>query len=384
MYRDNGGANNYLVEYDGSSNFNFGSGKGFWALAKQTYTFSATLSNYTTSGAFPITLQSGWNVISNPFVRSVLWGDVQTYNQLTSNSIIYSWNNGSWSAATSLVPYSAYYFYNTGNLPTVSIPYDANGTLTKENILAKTSEITAPPVSDQHLKISISTSDVETSSVYIGFDEHASNNYDIKDYFAPPASFASANIQIENTDLTTEQKRLWIEHRTSIGEGQRFHLVVKNTSDVSTLLVEGLEKFPDDQIYLLDEQRKELYDLKTYQHFDVAANSEEYRYSVLIGTKTFIDTLNAVLVPVTYSVSQNYPNPFNPTTTIEYTLPQQSYVKMIVYDLMGREVATLVDGFRNVGRYSVVWNASRCASGIYFCKMTMGEYRSIKKLLFIK
>jgi len=54
MYRDNGGTSNYLVEYDGSSNFNFGSGKGFLALAKQTYTFSATLSNYTTSGAFPI------------------------------------------------------------------------------------------------------------------------------------------------------------------------------------------------------------------------------------------------------------------------------------------------------------------------------------------
>jgi hypothetical protein len=256
--------------------------------------------------------------------------------------------------------------------------------VTKQNSLAKTTETTSLPVSDQHLKISISTGAVETSSVYVGFDEHASNNYDNKDYFAPPASFAVANIQIENANLSTEQKRLWIEHRNSIGEGQRFHLVVKNTSYVSSLSVEGLEKFPDDQVYLLDEQRKELYDLKLYKHFDVATNSEEYRYSLLIGNKKFIDTLNAVKVPTTYSVSQNYPNPFNPTTTIEYTLPQQSYVNMIIYDIMGREVATMVDGLKNAGRYSVVWNAARYASGVYFCKIMMGDYRSIKKLLLMK
>ncbi|MGD0038485.1 MAG: choice-of-anchor D domain-containing protein, partial [Bacteroidota bacterium] len=390
MYRDNGStSSNYLVEYDGSSYFSFGLGKGFWVLAKQSKTFSATLSNYISSGAFPISLYSGWNIITNPFELTVLWSDVITYNQSqlgsnAANSIIYSWDNGVWSQATSLVPYSAYYFYNNGNLNTLSIPYDANGALAKQNALAKTSETISPPVSNQHLKISISTGDVETSSVYMAFDEHASNNYDNKDYFAPPASFAVANIQIENIDLSTEQKRLWIEHRTSVGEGQRFHLVVKNTASISSLVVEGLDNFPNDQVYLLDEQRKELYDLKLCQHFDVPTNSEEYRYSVLIGRNKFIDTLNAVIVPNTYSIAQNYPNPFNPTTTIEYTLPQQSHVKMVVYDIMGREVAILVDEFKNAGRYSVIWNATRCASGVYFCRLTMGDYRSIKKLLLLK
>ena len=62
-------------------------------------------------------------------------------------------------------------------------------------------------MSSQHFKISISNGNIETSSVYVGFDEHASNDYDDKDYFAPPASFAVANIQIENTNLSTEQKR---------------------------------------------------------------------------------------------------------------------------------------------------------------------------------
>jgi hypothetical protein len=57
---------------------------------------------------------------------------------------------------------------------------------------------------------------------------------------------------------------------------------------------------------------------------------------------------------------------------------------MIIYDIMGREVATLADGFKNAGRYSVIWNATRCASGVYFCRITMGDYTSIKKLLLMK
>jgi hypothetical protein len=57
---------------------------------------------------------------------------------------------------------------------------------------------------------------------------------------------------------------------------------------------------------------------------------------------------------------------------------------MVVYDIMGREIATLVDGLKNAGKYSVVWNATRFASGVYFCKLTTGDYSSVKKLLLMK
>ncbi len=381
MYLDNGSAANYLVEYDGSSNFNFGLGKGFWVLADKSNTLSATLSNYTSSGAFPIPVQSGaWNIITNPFALTVSWNDVITYNQLSgSNSVIYSYNNGSWSVSASLVPYTGYYFYSD-NLSALFIPYDPNGAPASQNILSQST----PPVSDQHLKVSISTGNVETSNVYAAFDEHVGNGYNSKDYFAPPSSFAAANIQIEDSSLTTRQKRLWIEHRAAVGEGQRFHLVVKNTSAVSSLTFKGIDKFPNDQVYLLDEKRNELYNLRLYQHIDVPTSSSEYRYSLLIGGNKFIDSMNAVIVPNSYYVAQNYPNPFNPATTIEYTLPQQSHVKMVVYDIMGREVATLVDGFKSAGKYVVLWNASRCASGVYLCRLTTGTYSSVRKMLLMK
>jgi hypothetical protein len=85
-----------------------------------------------------------------------------------------------------------------------------------------------------------------------------------------------------------------------------------------------------------------------------------------------------------YRLLQNYPNPFNPTTTIRYELPQQSNVKIVVYDLMGREVALLVNGAKAAGSYTVQFNASQLASGIYFYKLNAGSFVSTKKLVLMK
>ena len=69
-------------------------------------------------------------------------------------------------------------------------------------------------------------------------------------------------------------------------------------------------------------------------------------------------------------LAQNYPNPFNPTTTIDYQLPTISQVKLTVYDLLGREVATLIDDVKGAGTHSVTWDASQFASGAYLVRMT--------------
>jgi hypothetical protein len=81
---------------------------------------------------------------------------------------------------------------------------------------------------------------------------------------------------------------------------------------------------------------------------------------------------------------QNYPNPFNPTTTINYSVPKQSFVTIKVYDVLGREVATLVNENKPVGNYSIQFNANKLTSGIYFYGMESGSYSQAKKLLLLK
>jgi hypothetical protein len=89
-------------------------------------------------------------------------------------------------------------------------------------------------------------------------------------------------------------------------------------------------------------------------------------------------------VPVDYALYQNYPNPFNPITIISYALPKASHVTIKVYDILGREVATLVNDEKNVGIYSVEFNASKLASGIYLYKIQAGNFTETKKLILMK
>jgi hypothetical protein len=89
-------------------------------------------------------------------------------------------------------------------------------------------------------------------------------------------------------------------------------------------------------------------------------------------------------IPVTYSLEQNFPNPFNPSTTIRYQLPQDGMVTLKVYDILGSEVATLVNEQKSAGRYEVNFDASRFASGVYIYKITSGSYVSSKKMLLVK
>jgi hypothetical protein len=88
--------------------------------------------------------------------------------------------------------------------------------------------------------------------------------------------------------------------------------------------------------------------------------------------------------PQSYALHQNYPNPFNPTTVINYELPVAGQINLKVYDVLGREVATLVDGRMEAGEHQVSFDASRLASGIYFYQLQAGSFVASKKLVLLK
>ena len=85
-----------------------------------------------------------------------------------------------------------------------------------------------------------------------------------------------------------------------------------------------------------------------------------------------------------YSLSQNYPNPFNPSTKIAYSIPKAGNVKLVVYDVLGREVRTLVDEFKQAGAYNVRFDALNIASGVYFYTIKSGDFTETKKMTLIK
>ena len=113
--------------------------------------------------------------------------------------------------------------------------------------------------------------------------------------------------------------------------------------------------------------------------------------SPLSGTANF--TINGVLSvtekkttvqPTAYMLEQNYPNPFNPSTSISYSLPGAGMVSLKVYNLVGQEVTTLINGYKEAGQYNVTFNASNLASGVYFYRLESGSFNVVKKMMLIK
>jgi hypothetical protein len=101
------------------------------------------------------------------------------------------------------------------------------------------------------------------------------------------------------------------------------------------------------------------------------------------------EDVTIVQTPTEFSVSGFYPNPFNPVTTIQFSLPEESQVRLSVYDITGREVAVLEEGFFRAGTYTTMWraldaNGNRVSSGLYLYRMTAGGYTATGKVLFLK
>ena len=89
-------------------------------------------------------------------------------------------------------------------------------------------------------------------------------------------------------------------------------------------------------------------------------------------------------IPNTFQLQQNYPNPFNPTATIEYHVLVSSFVKLSVYDILGREIAVLANEIKPVGKHRVTFDGSNLPAGVYFYRMQAGKFQETRKLILLK
>ena len=151
----------------------------------------------------------------------------------------------------------------------------------------------------------------------------------------------------------------------------------------SSLWAEGIKYDPDnDSSYFSS--------LGVYEHWN---NEIDKQYSRDLETGDGIELVKVMNItsvekdptmPVGFYLSQNYPNPFNPSTKIKYSIPNDSKVMIKVYDIAGKEIETIENSDRAAGTYSVLFNASHLASGVYFYKLTANNYTATKKFILLK
>lgn len=127
---------------------------------------------------------------------------------------------------------------------------------------------------------------------------------------------------------------------------------------------------------------------QSYSFLDAQASGKVFyrlRQIDFDGHATYSPTIEANAgSPKTFALQQNYPNPFNPSTTISFSLPTAALVRLTIYDMLGREVATLVKGWRDAGKYDVSFDASHLATGLYLYRLQAADVTVTKRMMLVK
>ncbi len=203
-------------------------------------------------------------------------------------------------------------------------------------------------------------------------------NYTIVDSDLPEA------MRPRNASVKENQLRLFVN---SVSADKK-NLPVFNNKSPGLLIVRmkletSAEKFAEVPLDLKLSQSKfktKVFSFDGKKNIELV-NSDDNSIEGVTGKLTNESITN---IPAEFALGQNYPNPFNPSTTINYELPASNFVTLKIYDLVGKEVATLVNEKLDAGRYSATFNGANLASGMYFYKISAGQFTFVRKMVLIK
>ncbi|MBI5214142.1 MAG: T9SS type A sorting domain-containing protein [Ignavibacteriae bacterium] len=315
-------------------------GKGYW-IKLLNGIFSAPYSG-TTRNSDTIEVSAGWNIIGS-LSEPISVNSITTYPSDIIHGSFFE-NTRGYTQADTLKPFYGYWVNSSNNGILI---------LNSSSLISKIESRTE--VIDNFDKITIHDAAGNSQSLYFTTDK-ISRTYELPPL--PPDGVFDARFTT-NKFVESNEKKTRKEIPIRISSAMyplSFTWNIKNLT-FAILLIDG-------------------------KHFSLSGTGTT-RSVIPIANSSLIFWGNSML-PNTFSLSQNYPNPFNPSTIINYQLPVDNYVTLKVFNLLGQEVATLVDGVQEAGEQSVEWDASGFPSGIYYYKLQAGSFEETRKLLLMK
>lgn len=395
VYRDNGQANNFFVKFDGSANFLFSTGRGFWIIQKGPLTIN-TITPAAPLDAAEVTnipLQPDWNIITNPFPAPVSWSAVQAVNGNFTESLWDFLGATGFQKSNTLVPNKGYYFCNTNvNRILLQIPYS----------LVFTSAVsTANEATLWRVEVALSAGEFSDHSASFGISHRAKADLDSLDERKPRALAVTPSVEFKRPSWDANYSIFATDIRPEFEESESWEFDVRVISrQTAQLTFSGMKKIPNYfEVYLLDADHAQSVNLRedSLYHFTPAA--ELMKFKVVVGRKENVqEQLSALALPKDFALGPNYPNPFsqtprfagNPTTTIPIEVPVASEIKLKLYNLLGAEVTTIYEGRIEAGRYSFNWDGrnelgNQVATGVYLYRLTTSKGASLMgKMILIR
>ena len=336
-------------------------------------------------------LHRGWNIISSPLATGIAPdslsfhsdGESYSYNEAREAGLvnaIYGYTAGGYTIPDHLRPWGGYWLFALTS--GISMTYPIHNAPEEED-------------SDESPGFALTDSTEWTVSFFrpdgmalaqIGTAPAATDSFDpVFDLVEPPLPPDSQGTSVSSyhDDWNTLTGKYYVRDiQSAITDSavKTWQLRVRTSEEAVTVSPEE-EQVPGDLkiLYALNDA-PEYIDLRSAESLELQDGDVINLRSGYYVTGVRDDSG----VPEDFQLSQNFPNPFNPQTTIPYTLPERTNVRIAVYDLRGTLVQELLNARQSAGRHTITWDAAGVSSGVYFISMTAGEYRAVKKALLLR
>lgn len=372
---DNGQNQDYLVEYtESESQFTFRPGIGFWIISKNGLNVNQVVDNVSidNENSASIDVHTGWNIISNPFNRTVIWKWVKQKNAIVEDLWKYQMT---FSNSESFDPYEGYYYYHNTGSDNLSIPYIFN-TGQSLSPLSKSNSL-------DEISIRLMEGDREAGhGIIIGSSRISKDGYDRLDRYAPPDNMIKERIVIRNDSLESSYKYLHKDFRYISDEVEEYIVEIKKERGVKyTLVADG--EFYDKSLFVQDMR------LGNYEELidpvELGNTHDEGTYQLLLGNKNDIKTLLKSHIPEEFRLYQNYPNPYNAGTVIRFSLPYNEIITLEVFNILGERIAVLIKNeVYKKGLHEYLFNNKNLSTGVYLTRLVISDRVLSSKMLLIK
>jgi hypothetical protein len=373
-------------------------GKAFWLIVKEPGKIisSGAGNSNPTSEAYAIELHPRWNFIANPFNFAIPASNVRLKSSGISPELrAYeeSWNNRDLAPLDSIQPFEGYaVFNNLNSTDWLLVDPDLSSS---PGSLSRRSARSGENCLQWSIRIFSQCQEAQDVDNVAAVAEQASKTWDVIDSPEPPIIGEYVSVYFPHRDWKTLGKTYCIDARPNPAQaGEIWELEVKtNIRDKVDLTFAGLESVPREfEVWLTDDALRLTQNLRELNVSTVAGSEHPKSLKLVVGKKDFVKEKLGLtqLIPTHYEISQNFPNPFNPVTTIRYGLPQAGRVSLKIYNLLGEEVAMLVNEEQKAAGYHVaIWNGkdgsgNAVASGVYVYRLHAENFSSSRKLALVK
>lgn len=374
-------------------------GKAYWLLVKGGGRVIDTGPGVTNSTAVPysIPLNSGWNFISNPYNFPV---DIENARLGSDGAVQLLTYTGGWAqllpdpSGGEILPFEGYAIFNNSQ-EVDQLFLDAHPAIIGSTAqLPKTrSNYTA----NWEMTILASNSVAEDGFNKLGFADIASAGLDSLDYPEPPVIGEYLSLYFPHPEWQAVAKKYTRDFQPLPSEGSYwdFEVLSGRAGDVQLTFTEtGVLPEADFEFVLIDQLLQTTISLKemsVYEFYSTGA-AQARKFRLLVGNSDYVNQRMQewALLPENFRLLQNFPNPFNPRTTIRFALPGSATVSLAIYNILGQKIATLLNEQNyTAGFHAIEWhgnndNGQRAASGIYFYRISAGDFSATKRMLLIE